>query len=180
MESIFILRHGKAEDLNESQSKNDFDRKLTEEGRKKTKKLGIFFNTLEENIDLVLSSPYIRAKETAEIFVSSLDPKPEFKIVDFLSSGSSCKEISKGLSDYFSYNKALIVGHAPDLEIFLGKLMGAENIKFKKGALAKVTLNSAINLSGELEWMVTSAIIKKIKLEEKDKSLSDKADTINL
>ena len=170
MEAIFILRHGKAEDLTESETKTDFDRKLTEDGKTKTKKLSLFFNKLEENIDLVLSSPYIRAKETAEIFVSNLDPKPELKIVDFLSSGVSSKEISKGLADYFSHNKILIVGHAPDLEIFLGRLIGAENIMLKKGALAKVSL-SGINLSGDLEWLVTSAIIKKFKLKEKDKKL---------
>ena len=53
MNEIFILRHGKAEEAIETKSKNDFDRKLTIEGQKRTKKLGLFFNSLEESIDLV-------------------------------------------------------------------------------------------------------------------------------
>ena len=168
MNEIFILRHGKAEDAHETKSKNDFDRKLTLEGQKRIEKLSLFFNGLEENIDFVLTSPYLRAKETAEIFVSNLDIKPELKIVEFLSVGSSIKEITKGLLDCSQANKILLVGHAPDLEFFLGKLIGTESIRLKKGALAKVTLNNHINLLGELEWLITTSIIKKFKLKDKE------------
>lgn len=167
MQEIFILRHGQAEDLKLNQP--DFDRVLTEDGKAKTKKLSLFFNELEDGLDLVLSSPYLRAKETAEFFVSSLEKKPELKLVDFLSSGSSSKEIAKGLLPYSLLNKILLVGHAPDLEIFLGKLINAERITLKKGALAKVTLENSVELSGNLIWLVTSKIIKKFKLKEKIK-----------
>jgi len=167
MEDIFILRHGLAEELGENQAKTDFDRKLTEEGKDKINKLGLFFDKTEENITLVLSSPYLRAKETAEIFTNSLDPKPELKIVEFLSPGSSSKEIAKGLVQFSSHKKVLIVGHIPDLELFLGKLISAERIKLKKGALAKVSLENAIELSGELVWLITPKLIRKFKLKEK-------------
>lgn len=167
MQEIFILRHAQAEDLKPNQT--DFDRVLTEDGKAKTKKLSLFFNELEDGLDLVLSSPYLRAKETAELFVSSLEKRPELKLVDFLSSGSSSKEIAKGLLPYSSLNKILLVGHAPDLEIFLGKLINAERITLKKGALAKVVLENSIELSGNLIWLVTSKIIKKFKLKEKAK-----------
>lgn len=167
MEEIYILRHGQAQDLTEDQVKNDFDRQLTEEGKTKTKKLSLFFNILEENIDLVLSSPYLRAKETAEIFVNDLAPKPDLKIVDFLSCGASSKDIASGLLPFSMHKKIILVGHAPDLEVFLGKLIGAERIKLKKGALAKVILNNSIELSGELEWLITPRLVKKIKTKEK-------------
>ena len=148
MEEIFILRHGQAEEL--SENKSDFERALTEEGKEKTKKTSLFFNQLEEKVDLVLSSPYIRAKETAEIFINHLDPKPNLKIVDFLSCGTSSKEIAKGLLQYSSVNKIVLIGHAPDLEMFLGKLMGAAKIELKKGALAKIVLNNCVELSCNL------------------------------
>ena len=167
MQEIFILRHGHAEEAGQSESKTDFDRKLTEEGKVKINKLGLFFNTLEEGINLVLSSPYLRAKETAEIFVNCLESKPDLKIVDFLSCGSSSKEIVKGLMPYSSLKKILLVGHMPDLELFLGKLIGAERINLKKGALAKVTLDNSIEFSGELVWLITPKLIKKLKLKDK-------------
>lgn len=164
MEEIYILRHGKAEEINESQSKSDFDRKLTEEGKIKTKKLGSLINKIEKELEIILTSPFLRAKETAEIIASSLENKAELKTVDFLSSGTSLQEISKGLiSEYSNHKKLMIVGHAPDLEIFLGKLIGAKQIKLKKGALAKVVLNGSIDLSGELEWLITAKLVKDLK-----------------
>ena len=170
MQEIFILRHAQAEDLKDNQT--DFDRVLTEEGKIRTKKLGLFFNSIEEGVDVVLSSPYLRAKETANIFVSNVEKKPELKFVDFLSCGSSIKEIAKGLLPYSSFNKVLLVGHAPDLEVFLGKLVGAERITLKKGAIAKVILDNSIELSGNLVWLITSKIIKKFKIKEKNKDLN--------
>lgn len=166
MEEIFILRHSDAEDIDEKLEKNDFERKLTEEGIKKIKKIGLFVNALNEEIDLVLSSPLIRAKETARIFVDSLSEKPELNIVDFLSSGASSKDISKGLLNYVNYKKIVLVGHSPDLEIFTGKLIGASHIGLKKAAIAKVRLNNNLELSGELEWLITPKLLKKFKLKE--------------
>ena len=164
MKEIFVLRHGKAEDISQCHSKIDFDRKLIEEGKLKATKLGKFLNKVDGDINIVISSPYLRAKETAEIIVNLFDKKPELKIEDFLSSGVSIQEISRGILDKYSEkDKILIVGHAPDLEIFLGKLIGAKSIMLKKGAIAKVILNSSIELSGELVWLITSKVIKDVK-----------------
>ena len=167
MQEIFILRHGQEEDLNENQIKNDFDRNLTEDGKEKIQKLSLLFGKLKEDVNIVLSSPFKRTKETAEIFVNHLIPRPDLKIVDFLSSGASSKDIARGLLSLSSYNKIVLVGHAPDLEMFLGKLIGAERIKLKKGALAKVSLSNSVELSGELEWLITAKIVKRFKVKEK-------------
>lgn len=174
MEEIFILRHGQAEDLSSLNAKNDFDRRLTEEGKEKTQKLGLFFLKLSENIDLVLSSPYLRAKETAELFAKSLSPTPIIKTVDFLSCGASCKDISKGLLPYSSHKKIVLVGHSPDLELFLGKLIGADRIKLKKGSFAKVSLNNNIELAGDLEWLITPKLVKKFKPKQKSSNIENK------
>ena len=163
MHEIYILRHGHAKEA--SNGLNDFDRALTDEGIEKTNKLGLFFNKLDASLELILSSPYIRAKQTAEIFVSNLTLKPEFKIVDFLACGVSCGEISRGLMNYYSNKSALLVGHSPDLEVFLGKLIGADRVILKKGALAKVKFDNAIEMAGELEWLITPKLVRKIKIK---------------
>ena len=167
MQEIYILRHGHAQKADNGL--NDFDRALTEEGVEKITKLSSFFNKLDANLEIILSSPYLRAKQTAEVFVSNLTPKPELKIVDFLGCGASCKEISRGLMDYSSNKNALLVGHSPDLEIFLGKLIGADRIVLKKGALAKVNFGNNIELSGELEWLVIPKLIGKAKVKNQTK-----------
>lgn len=162
MEEIYILRHGEAEDINDTLTKNDFDRRLVEEGKTKTKNISLLFNKLEKEVDIVLSSPYLRAKETAEVFVTNLNTSCTLKTVDFLACGASCNEIAKALQPFSSYKKVLLVGHAPDLELFLGKLIGSKRIKLKKSALAKVILNNTIEISGELEWLVTPKIANKL------------------
>ncbi len=167
MEEIYILRHGHAQKADNGL--NDFDRALTEEGIEKINKLSLFFNKWDVNLEIVLSSPYLRAKQTAEIFVSNLTFKPELKIVDFLGCGASCNEISRGLMDYSLSKNVLLVGHSPDLEIFLGKLIGADRIILKKGALAKVNFENNIELSGELEWLVTPKLMGKAKIKNQAK-----------
>ena len=164
MDEIYILRHGHAEQV--ENIINDFDRALTVEGIEKINRLGSFFNTLETKLEIVLSSPFLRAKQTAEILVSNLNPKPEIKIVDFLSCGASSKDISKGLLDYSTNKSILIVGHSPDLDVFLGKLIGAGKVNLKKGALAKVNFENNIEISGELEWLITPKIVKKVKIKK--------------
>lgn len=167
MQEIYILRHGHAHNI--GNGLNDFDRALTDEGIEKINKLSLFFNKLDTKLELILSSPYIRAKQTAEIFVSNIDPKPDLKIVDFLGCGASSKEISRGLMEYSSCKNLLIVGHCPDLEIFLGRLIGAERVALKKGALAKVNFENNVEISGELEWLITPKLVKTIKVKNETK-----------
>lgn len=166
MEEILILRHGDAQDLTECNSSNDFDRALTDEGKKKIIKVSKLLKAIGQEIDIVLSSPFIRAKQTAEIITENISTKNGLKIVDFLGCGSSVKEIAKGLTDYTTSHSVMLIGHIPDLELFLGKLICAERIKLKKAAIGKVKLENSIELSGELEWLITPKILKKIKLKK--------------
>lgn len=160
MDNIFILRHGIAEDP--SLDQKDSDRKLTPEGIKKTKRLSEFFNASGEQLDLIIHSPYVRTTQTAEIFLEGLDQKPEIKIGEFLASGASSREIAKGLIPCNGLKNVLIVGHAPDLGFFIGELIDADGIRMKKGALAKVVLENSIELAGELEYLVTSKVVRAI------------------
>lgn len=161
MDNIFVLRHGVAEDY--SLVGDDFNRKLTDDGIKKTKRLSQFFNGLKEDLDIVLTSPYVRAKETAELFIENIAPKPKLEVADFMSVGASSREIAQGLLPYNNYKKVVVVGHEPDLGLFIGDVIDADGIRVKKGALAKINLFNSIELSGELEWMITSKVIKAIK-----------------
>ncbi len=161
MQEIYILRHGHAQDANNGLS--DFERALTEEGIEKITKLGQLFNSLNGSLKLILSSPYVRAKQTAEVLLSNLISKPELKIVDFLGCGSSSNEISRGLINYSSRENILLVGHCPDLEIFVNRLIGGGRITLKKGSLAKINLENNTEVSGELEWLITPKLVKNLK-----------------
>ena len=75
-------------------------------------------------------------------------------------------EIARGLINYSSLKNVLLVGHCPDLEMFLGKLIGGGRIMLKKGSLAKIDLGNNIEISGNLEWLLTPKVAKKFKISK--------------
>lgn len=159
MENLFLLRHGIAEDI--SIDGTDFSRKLTEEGILNTKRLSKLFNQLTDNIDIIISSPYLRAKETTELFASKLDTKPSIVYCDLLSVGASTNEVLQCINPYKTNKNILIVGHSPTLEIFVSNITGGSDIRMKKGALAKVSLLNLVQNNGQLEYLITSKIYKR-------------------
>ena len=70
---IYIVRHGIAIDREDRKCPPDPERYLTEEGIEKTKRVAAAVAALGASPDLLLSSPYVRAMQTAEIFALALD-----------------------------------------------------------------------------------------------------------
>jgi phosphohistidine phosphatase len=154
---LYILRHGLAEE--QSQSGKDRDRQLTEEGIKKTRAAGKALRKMELHFDLVLSSPFPRAWQTAEIVTEECGCAKALQRCDPLSSGAPMsgvlQEITRAAAKYSS---VMIVGHEPDLSELISVLLsGAPSlaITMKKGGLAKLTLAIAEPGTARLEWLLT-------------------------
>lgn len=122
---IWFLRHGDAED-----GSDDFARKLTEKGRRQSRDAGAALAALGVELDLCLTSPRVRARETAELACKSLDV--EISIEKRLSGGQfDPEELAAGLDN------VLLVGHEPDFSDAIDQLTGAR-VDMKKGGLAGV------------------------------------------
>ena len=122
---IWFLRHGDAED-----GEPDFERKLTEKGRRQARDAGAALAALGVELELCLSSPRVRARETAELACEWLDV--EIAIEEQLAGGRfDALELSAGLDD------VLLVGHEPDFSDVIEELTGAR-VDMKKGGLAGV------------------------------------------
>ncbi|MGC1490319.1 MAG: histidine phosphatase family protein, partial [Candidatus Acidiferrum sp.] len=86
---IYVVRHGIAIDREDPKCPPDAERYLTEEGIEKTKRVAAGVAAICAAPDLLLSSPYVRAMQTAEIFASALDyPKQKIRRTDLLLPGS--------------------------------------------------------------------------------------------
>ena len=136
---LYLLRHGIAEDHGSRGS--DAERELTDEGREKTRaaltavKAMKFFAP-----ELVVSSPLIRAKQTAEIALESFAKGAKFEISDSIRSESEVTDtmsfVAKKAKDF---SRIMLVGHEPHLSQLGSALLGSVStvIEMKKSAIAK-------------------------------------------
>src|SRR5678815_1793984 len=92
---LYILRHGLAEER--SHSGRDRDRALTLEGIERTHSAGKALRKMDVEFDLVLSSPFVRAWQTAEIIVQELDCANKLQKCEPLSSGGPMEEVLEAL-----------------------------------------------------------------------------------
>ena len=122
---IWLLRHGDAEHV---EGKPDAARELTAKGRRQSRDAGLALAALGVELDACLSSPKIRARDTAELACEPLGV--EVELDDRLAGGDfDPLELAAGRSD------VMLVGHAPDLPSAIAYVTGSR-VKLKKGGLA--------------------------------------------
>jgi phosphohistidine phosphatase len=126
---IYFLRHGDAE----HETSNDADRRLTEKGERQAEAAGRALAALKAGIDVCLSSPKMRAEQTARLACKHLDL--EVEIAEQLRGGRfDPVALTAGRGD------VLLVGHEPDFSNAVAELTGAR-VKLRKGGLALVEDN---------------------------------------
>jgi phosphohistidine phosphatase len=131
---IYLLRHGDAEDGNG----DDSARRLTEKGKRQAVAAGRALASTGAEIEACLTSPKVRAADTARLACEALEIEPE-----------ETPQLSGGDFDPLglaaSRGEVLLVGHEPDLSAAVGRLTGAK-AKLKKGGLAIVDGNRLVAL----------------------------------
>lgn len=122
---IYLLRHGDAEpDLGDG----DAARRLTPKGEEQARLAGLAIARLGYAIDACLTSPRVRALDTARIACQAIGLEPE--VSEPIGDGSyQATDLTAGRGD------VLLVGHEPVLSMEVARLTGA-NVKMKKGGLA--------------------------------------------
>jgi phosphohistidine phosphatase len=122
---IWFLRHGDAED-----TEPDFDRRLTPKGERQARDAGAALALLGVKIEVCLTSPKLRARETARLTCETLGV--EMTVDDRLTGGRfDPLDLTAGLDD------VLLVGHEPDFSGAIAQLTGGR-VDMKKGGLAAV------------------------------------------
>lgn len=156
---IHVLRHGIAEDGHAGQP--DSDRALTSEGRKKLRSILRAAGAAEVAPSLILTSPYRRAVQTAEIAAESLKFKGEMLRIKALEPGSNPRAVWDEIRAHKDEPDILLSGHEPLLSSLMAFLLGCPNLQidFKKGALACIEVDRfTAEPHGVLRWMLTSKL----------------------
>jgi phosphohistidine phosphatase len=151
---LYLLRHGAAEDAPAGQP--DSARKLVPQGEEKTAKVMKMAEAAGVKPSLILSSPYVRALETARIAARVLDYKGEIVQIKSLVPHGTPAAVWNDLRDYKDEPSILIAGHEPLLSHLVGHLLNspALRVEMKKSALVRVDLEGfGAAPRGTLRWM---------------------------
>ncbi len=136
---IWLLRHATAEER--SDSGKDPDRTLTEDGHKRAREVARGLAELETGIELVLTSPYARARQTAEPVVRALKLTDRIRETQALEPESDPEEILEEVRAE-KVEAILLVGHEPHLGALLGRLVAGRpglEIPMRKAAAARLS-----------------------------------------
>ncbi len=156
---VYLLRHGIAE--NQAASGRDGDRALTEEGKRKLHKVLKRARKAGVKPTLILSSPLVRAIETAQIAAEELEYKSEIARSNALLPNATPRDIWAEIRAHRDEPSVLLAGHEPLFSQTVAYLLGSTRamVEFRKGALIRVDCAAfGAEPRGVLEWMLTSKI----------------------
>jgi phosphohistidine phosphatase len=153
---VYFLRHGIAADREEWHG-SDFDRPLTREGRDRMEREAKTICRLNLALDAIVTSPLVRAKETAEIAAAPLKLKPVPD--ERLGPDFDVQRLGEILREHTGADALMLVGHEPNMSETIGEIVGGARVDLKKGGLACVELNDVNDVSGNLLWLIPPKIL---------------------
>ena len=158
--NLYVLRHGIAVEPGTPGYEKDADRPLTPKASANCGRSPTAMEALELSFDLILSSPYLRALQTAEIVAKALKGRKKVELSDSLTPGGSTKKLVELLNRLQpSPESVLLVGHEPYLSGLISLLVSGDAgfaVVMKKGGLCKLSTESLKpGRCAALEWLLT-------------------------
>jgi phosphohistidine phosphatase len=161
---LYLIRHGVAEDQGDAWP-DDTKRPLTEEGMSRLRKSARGFAALGVSFDVVLTSPLVRTKQTADIVAGAFEPRPPIVTADALAPGGSVQTVFADLEKQSRRKRIALVGHEPGIGELAARLAGSRHpFEFKKGAVCRIDVEELPPAGpGALRWFLTPKILRLIK-----------------
>lgn len=161
---IYLVRHGIAVEGLVRGISRDSERPLTDEGVEETQMVARALKTMGVAADVVVSSPLVRAKQTADIIHAQVGG--ERAMTDSLSPGVTVASVYKFLKKYDTALDIFLVGHEPDMGEIVKDLIGAGfefTLPFQKAGVCCVEVaDLPPTMPGILKWLVTPQILSKL------------------
>ncbi len=154
---LILLRHGLAED---SHPDGDFSRALVEKGREQARRAARLLKAAAALPDIVLTSPLVRARQTADEFCQAAGISGAV-IQSWLGSGMAPENAMAELAAFREFKRVAIVGHEPDFSALIQWILGATggSIEVKKGAVACLRI-SPPSQHGTLNYLIPPKLAK--------------------
>ncbi|MGQ0602094.1 MAG: SixA phosphatase family protein [Anaerolineales bacterium] len=152
---LYFVRHGLAHWP--SWPGNDAERPLNPEGIAMMKAAAAGLARRGVQPELILYSPLLRARQTAEIIAEALSRTGYLREHHLLEPGFNPKALRDLVHEHPALSAVMFVGHAPDMGEVVTHLTG-HAVKFKEGTVAHVKVKEPEkkHLKGKLEWIATA------------------------
>jgi phosphohistidine phosphatase len=163
---LYLVRHATAEDATDPQWANDADRPLTADGAKRFRREARGLAALGATPDVVLSSPYKRAWQTAELLAEAAGWSAPVECAA-LEPGHEPAEVLAALQSYGDASAVALVGHEPSMHELASYLLTADTehaaIEFRKGSVARLELEEGLRPgSAVLRWLLAPRVLRTI------------------
>jgi len=162
--TIYLVRHAIAAERGPAWP-DDTKRPLTPKGVARMRRVVRGLRELGVSVDVVLTSPLARAKQTAELLVEGLKPAPALNVVASLSPGIAAAKMAETLSGFKRSQVLALVGHEPGLGELACWLIGSKApVPFRKGGICRIDVPaSSPNGSGQLIWLATPGMLRRVR-----------------
>ena len=160
---LYLIRHGIAAERGEAWP-DDAKRPITDEGVRRLRRIAAGLVEIGVGFDVMLTSPLVRAKQTAEIIAGGLDPHPPIVVTDALSPGAPYASVVDELGKQARRRRIALIGHEPGIGALAARLIGSRHsLEFKKGAVARIDLAALPPTgAGSLHWFLTPKLLRKL------------------
>jgi phosphohistidine phosphatase len=166
---LFVLRHGIAVEPGTAGYEHDSDRPLTPEGVSRMREIARALEVLDVKPDAILTSPYVRAQQTAEIVATALRLKKHLHVCAHLACGGDPNQLIAEINrSHAKADSVMLVGHEPylsSLAVWLttGKPGGA-SLEMKKGGLCVLELEQLrAGRCAMLQWLAPPRLLTRVK-----------------
>ena len=163
--TLYVIRHGVAEDI--APDGNDRARHLTPAGRRKMRAAAAGMKALGIRLDVLLTSPFPRAAETAALVSEALGGEPVPQELRALEQGVAPVETVRALAPFAADRHVAIVGHEPGLSGVVALLLTGSTdglrLAIKKGAVVALEVND-LDRRGDatLRWMLAPRQLRRL------------------
>ncbi len=158
---IYLVRHGAAHT-----KEDDPERHLNKDGLEQCRLSGRALRRLGTRLDLVISSPKARARQTAEIIADEVGyPKDEIKVTETLEPMASPKDTISYINNFTEKNNVMLASHLPLLGNLASELLSKStqiSFYFEAGAVCQIDVDHPISHTGIFRWFLTPEQLRLI------------------
>ena len=163
---LYIVRHAAAFERDPDRWPDDSKRPLTPEGEEEFRLVARGLARIAPRMDAILSSPYLRAWQTAQI-LAELDSWPAPKAFPVLEPTLPPERAVQALEAYSEAGSVAVVGHRPGLHELAAYLLTGEGdgmeIAIKKGGVVRIHIDGSVEPGvGELRWLLTPKVLRTV------------------
>ena len=158
---LYLLRHASAADV----APSDTERELTRGGQEEAQIAGAALAELGVRLSHILSSPLLRARQTAEITATALKFSGDVEFLEELANNTTTSALLKALKPLASAGEIMLVGHMPALSEHLAALTGAETAQafpLGKASVACIEMEQLRAGTGQLRWLMRQKQLREI------------------